>query len=247
MISVTILNKNSAGTLKKVLASLQAFEEIILLDTGSTDDSLRIAQSFSNVEIHKGVFTGFGKLHNQATSLAKNDWILSLDSDEVMTEALEKEIFLLSLKKGHIYSFPMHNYYNDKLIQCCGWYPDRHIRLFHRKDTQFTNAHVHEAIISDGLKEISLKSPVEHYSYKNISDFLTKMQRYSDLFVQENQGRKKSSLRKAIFHGLGAFMKSYFLKKGFSGGYEGFIISVYNANTAFYKYLKLHEANQKLN
>ncbi|MFT4552130.1 MAG: glycosyltransferase involved in cell wall biosynthesis [Chlamydiales bacterium] len=246
MISVTILNKDSERTLLKVLDSLKSFDDILILDTGSTDSSLEIAQRYPNVQIHKTAFTGFGELHNKASSLAKHDWILSLDSDEEMTPMLQKELQNTSFKKDCVYSFPMHNYYNGKFIKCCGWYPDRHIRLYNKTITAFTNAHVHEGIISKGLQEITLQSPVNHYSYASISDFLSKMQRYSDLFAEQNKGKKKSSLSKAILHGIGAFVKSFFIKKGLLGGYEGFVISIYNANTAFYKYLKLYEANNRL-
>jgi glycosyltransferase involved in cell wall biosynthesis len=246
MISVTILNKNSERTLQKILEALKSFDDIILLDTGSTDSSLEIAKDFSNVNIHHTAFTGFGELHNKATKLAKHDWVLSLDSDEEMTNELLSEIQNTQLNKQCVYSFPMHNYYNGKFIKWCGWYPDRHIRLYNRTITGFTNASVHEGIISEGLQQIAFNAPVNHYSYASISDFLSKMQRYSDLFAKENQGKKKSSLSKAILHALGAFIKSYLIKKGFLGGYEGFVISIYNANTAFYKYLKLYEANKRL-
>jgi hypothetical protein len=104
---------------------------------------------------------------------------------------------------------------------------------------------VHEGIISEGMREIKLKEPVHHYSYSSTSDFLQKMQRYTDLFAEQNRGKRSSSLTKAIFHGVAAFLKSYLLKRGFMGGFEGFVISVYNANTAFYKYLKLMELNRK--
>ena len=96
------------------------------------------------------------------------------------------------------------------------------------------------------MKRIEMEGSLKHYSYASISDFLTKMQSYSTLFALQNQGRKSSSPIKAILHGMFAFWKSYVLKRGFLGGYEGFVISAYNGHTAFYKYLKLYEANQKL-
>lgn len=245
MISVTILTKNSVRYLEEVLDALRSFDEVLIYDNGSIDSTLEIASKFPNVTIKKGAFLGFGPTHNHASSLARNDWILSIDSDEVVTPELAKEIAQLQLDPQAVYSFPRHNYYNGKFIRWCGWYPDRQWRLYNRKTTGFTDAQVHEAIIIKDLRNINLKSPLIHYSYGSHAEFLSKMQAYSDLFAKQNVGKKKSSPCKATLHGFFAFFKAYILKGGWKGGYEGFVISVYNGNTAFYKYLKLYEANQK--
>lgn len=242
-ISVTILTKNSSLYLKEVLTALQDFDEILIYDNGSIDQTLEIAQAFSNVKVIKGSFLGFGKTHNLASSLAKHSWILSIDSDEVVTAEMVEEIKAASLDPECVYSFPRKNYFNGKWIRWCGWHPDRQYRLYHREKTSFTNAEVHEAIEIKGMKHIPFQSSMIHYSYRNIADFLSKMQSYSDLFAKQNKGKKRSSPSKAILHGFFAFFKSYFLKKGLLGGYEGFVISLYNGHTAYYKYLKLYEAN----
>jgi glycosyltransferase involved in cell wall biosynthesis len=245
MISVTILTKNSQKYLYEVLTSVKDFEEVVLFDTGSTDNTLSIANEFPNVTIYQRNFRGFGPTHNDASGVARNDWVLSIDSDEVVTPEMFREIVGLKLDRDSVYSFPRNNYFNGKWIKWCGWYPDRQIRLYNKTKTRFTDAQVHEAIIAKDMQHIKLKSPFKHYSYEKISDFLTKMQLYSDLFAAQNKGKKTSSPWKAIQHGAFAFFKSYFLKRGFLGGYEGFVISEYNAHTAFYKYLKLYEANQE--
>lgn len=244
-ISVTILTKNSEKYLSQLLDSLTAFDEVLIYDNGSTDDTFEIAKGFSNVKIVVGPFEGFGPTHNKASSYAKHPWILSIDSDELTTPEMVKEIASLTLQEDAVYSFPRHNYFNGKFIRWCGWYPDRQRRLYHRDKTQFTNAQVHEAIITSNMRLIKLKGPLIHYSYDSIADFLSKMQSYSTLFAQQNQGKKSSSQYKALIHGLFAFIKSYILKRGFLGGYEGFVISAYNGHTAFYKYLKLYEANKR--
>ena len=245
MISVTILTKDSARTLPQALHAARSFDEVIVLDSGSSDGTLAIARGFANVQVHSTQFKGFGPLHNEAAGLARHDWILSLDSDEVMTPALCQELAALSLDPGCVYSLLMHNYYNGKWIRYCGWHPDKHARLYNRKRTRFTDAQVHEAIILDGLNEVTLSAPVEHYSYTCIADFLTKAQRYSDLFTQQHQGRTRSSVSKAVLHGLGAFLKNYLVKRGFMAGREGFVISVTSAVCGFYKYMKLLEANER--
>ncbi|NGX42706.1 MAG: putative glycosyltransferase EpsH [Chlamydiae bacterium] len=246
MISVTILTKNSPKYLQEVLSALKSFDEVVIYDNGSTDETLSIAEKFSNVTIYKEKFVGFGPTHNNASAVAKHDWILSVDSDEVVTPEMANEILQTPLDEDCVYSFPRNNFFNGKFIKWCGWYPDRRVRLYNRKHTHFSDAQVHEGVVIDNLKHISLKGPLKHYSYASIAEFLEKMQLYSDLFAKQNVGRKSSSLLKAISHGVIAFLKSYLLKRGFLGGYEGFVISLYNGHTAYYKYLKLHEANKKL-
>lgn len=243
MISVTILTKNSQKFLSEVLSSLQEFDEVVIYDNGSTDATLEIARKFSNVTIHIGPFTGFGSTHNQATSLAKNDWILSVDSDEIVTKEMVDEIKSIKLDSSCVYSFSRKNYFNGKFIKWCGWYPDRQWRLYNRKQTLFSDAQVHEGIIITNMKAVQLKSSIIHYSYSSISEFLSKMQLYTDLFAIENKGKMKSSIFKAITHGIYNFFKTYILKRGFLGGYEGLVISLYVGHTAYYKYLKLYEAN----
>ncbi|MCK4935118.1 MAG: glycosyltransferase family 2 protein [Simkaniaceae bacterium] len=245
MLSVTILTKNSAKTLDLVLQSVKFFPEILILDTGSTDSTFEIAKNYKNVKVHKTPFIGFGPLHNQMAKLATYDWILSLDSDEVLTEPLALEIQNLELDPNKVYSISFNNYFNGKHIKWCGWYPDRHVRLYNKQMTNFTNDHVHEGIILKNLEEIKLKNPINHYSYTSISDFLRKMENYSSLFATQNYQTKNSSMSKALFRGLFAFFKCYFLKRGFLGGKEGLIISIYNAQTTYYKYLKLLEQKQK--
>ena len=245
MISVCILAKNSERTLPATLESLKQFREVIVLDTGSQDHTMAIARGFPNVSLHETPFTGFGPLRNQAAALASNDWILAIDSDEVVTELLDEEIRSLSLDIGSVYEIDFHNYYNGKRILGCGWHPERHIRLYHRQRTRFSDSALHEGVLADQLRVVRLNHPIIHTPYRSISDFLFKMQHYTDLFVQENRGKLSSSFTKALSHGIAAFFRSYVLKRGVLLGREGFIISTYNANVAFYKYLKLSEENRK--
>lgn len=230
MISAAVLTKNNEKTIEACLSSIQDLPEVIILDTGSSDRTLEIAGNYPNVTIHKSPFIGFGPLKNLAAEKCSHSWILSLDADEVLTCPLPTD-----LNPECTYSFPFHNYYNGKWIKGCGWYPDRHVRLYHKSHARFSSDHVHEKI--QGGDEVKLNIPIRHYSYRDIDDFLLKMDRYSTLFAE--QSNKKSSLSKALRHSFWAFLKSYILKRGFLDGREGFIISQYNAHVAYYKYLKL--------
>ncbi|MDR2539163.1 MAG: glycosyltransferase family 2 protein [Chlamydiales bacterium] len=246
MITVIVLTKNSQETLKDTLSSVQGFPEVLVYDTGSTDATLDIAKQFSNVKIIQSEFIGFGPTRNQAAKLAAYDWVLALDSDEVLSSKLSQEILNTSLNPNFVYQIDRHNFFNDKWIKSCsGWYPDLIVRLYHRKKTQFTHSMVHEKVSSQKMQILPFSHPLFHIPYRNIHDFLKKMQIYSDLFAAQKKDSKPVSLAQAIFHGSFAFFKSYFLKKGIKQGVEGFIISVYNGQTAFYKYLKLRESQQK--
>lgn len=247
MISVTVLTKNSAETVKATLESLRAFPEVLLFDTGSTDATLEIAGKFANVRVVKESFRGFGAAHNRATELATHDWILSIDSDEIVSPALSAEILRLSPDPAAVYSLDRCNYFNGKKMKgCSGWHPDPVVRLYHRRSTAFSNDAVHEKVLAHNLKIIPLQGLLLHTPYRSIEDFLAKMQNYSTLFADQNRGKKRSSLWIALGRGLAAFLKSYFLKRGFLQGKEGLIISIYNAHTTYYKYLKLAFPNKSL-
>ena len=244
-ISVTILTKNSEETLSSTLDSLKNFSEVLVFDTGSTDSTEQICSQYPNVVFLSSTFKGFGPTHNMASSRAKNDWILSIDSDEILSSALQNELQDIQLQDNTLYSIRRHNFFNQKrIVSCAGWDPDWVTRLYHRKKASFTEDAVHEKILGKGCRSLRLKGPLYHTPYRRISDFLHKMQSYSDLFAEQNKEKKQSSVGKAILHSLLAFFKSYLLKKGVLQGKEGFIISLYNSHCTFYKYLKLDEINK---
>jgi len=240
-----MLTKNSSQTIEKVLEGIKDFDEIIILDTGSDDNTLDIVKNYKKAKVFFEKFNGYGHLRNLGAKYAKNDWILAIDSDEIININLKDEILKTKLNPSFLYGFYFHNHYNQKLIKCCGWYPEKHLRLYNKNKTKFSEDLVHEKLLDKGFKVNYFKTPIKHFPYRKIDDFLQKMSRYTTLFAIQNKDKKKSSLLKAVFHGFFAFLKSYILKKGFLAKKEGLIISVYNAHTAFYKYLKLSEINLK--
>jgi len=245
MITATILTKNSQRTLQTTLDSLQRFDEVLVLDSGSTDNTVKIAENYPNVTVHTSPFLGFGPMHNYASKLAKHDWILSIDSDEVLSDDLIDEIHDLQLNSQNIYSIRRENYFNNKRIKgCSGWHPDIVVRLYNRKKTKFSDDAVHEKVLPNELSIKELSAPIIHTPYRDINDFLKKMHTYSSLFAEQKAGQE-SSLLEAIFRSWFAFIKSYLFKRGFLYGREGFIISLYNAHTTYYKYLKLSEKNDQ--
>lgn len=244
-ISVIMLTRNSSEYLIQSLNALEMFNEIIVLDNGSTDDTLEIARSFKNVNLHTHEFIGFGPLKQLAVSLAANDWILSIDSDEIIRKKLGEEILSLSLDKESVYAIKRDNYYAERLVRCCGWNNDYVLRLFHRNKVYFNDKQVHESLIIGDAKVQKLNYSMQHYSFKNAEELIYKMQHYSTLYALENTGKKGSSVWKAWSRACFAFIKNYIFQKGFVCGYEGLLISVSNANGVFYKYIKLLEENKK--
>lgn len=242
-ISATILLNGSPKRIQQVVKALEPLDEVLIYNNGASEEVLASCRPFPNVRIASGPFTGFGPTHNKASSLARNDWILSIDSDEVPTAELVEEIQNTALDPKRVYSIPRRNFYRGKWIRGCGWWPDQALRLYNKQHTQFSDAQVHEKVETKGMSVINLKNCLQHYSYDTISDFLSKMQSYSALFAKEWAGKKNSNPCKAALHGFFAFFKSYFIKWGIRDGYEGFLISAYNGHTAFYKYLKLYETN----
>ncbi len=242
-ISVIILTKNSKKYIKKCLQSLTQFHEIIILDNESTDDTIHIAKTFSNVKIFKSKFIGFGPLKNLATEQTTNDWILSIDSDEIFNPELVDEIFNLKLDNQKIYAIKRQNYYNNKIIKCCGWNNDYVLRLFNKKMTQFNNNQVHENLEMNQLSVKKLNNTFKHYSFSNVSELLQKMDRYSTLWAKNTPYKGITPIR-AFLRGLVTFIKFYILRGGIFSGYLGFLISFLSASGVFYKYIKLYEINK---
>ena len=242
-ISVVIIAKDAQLTIKKTLDSLKKFKEVILYLNNTTDDTQIIAKQYNNTNIIKGDFIGFGPTKNKASSYASNDWILSIDSDEVLSDMFCNNLQAKTLDNNTIYSILRQNYYKDKKVKYC-WGNDNIVRLYNKLNTKFTNDQVHENIIENNKKLIRLQGTVKHYPYNNISDFIKKLDHYSTIYAIDNKNKKKSSPLKALFNAWFSFFKTYFIKKGFLDGYVGLIIAFSHMATNFYKYMKLYEYNK---
>ena len=219
---------------------------MIVLDNGSSDATMEIAQEFSNVTIYKHNFIGFGPLKKLAVSYARNEWILSIDSDEIFSEALVEEISNLKLDKDNVYSILRDNYYNKKLVKCCGWDNDYVERLFNKRVVNFNDKQVHESLdITPSIKIKKLNNSFKHYTFDSADQLLSKMNSYAKLYAKEHKNLKHSSPFKAFSKATFAFFKNYILQKGFLSGNEGLLIAISNANGVFYKYIILYEENKK--
>ncbi len=242
-VSAVMIVKNGARTIRKSLESLREFDDVIVYDNGSTDETRSIAREFPNVNLIEGEFDGFGMTKNRAASFAKHDWVLIIDSDEVVDERLLHALKTKRLDSQTIYIVNFLAYYKDIQIRHCGWNNQKIRRLYNKSVTSFNDNAVHENIIDEGMRKELIEGNMKHYSYMNISDFIVKLDRYSTLFANDNVGKKKSSPAKAFFNGLYSFFRTYILKRGFLDGYAGLIIAFSHMATNFYKYIKLYEMN----
>lgn len=244
MISVVILTKNSAKYIERCLGVLQDFPEVVLVDNGSTDQTMEIAAKFVNVKIYQREFCGFGPLKNIGASLASHDWVFFVDSDEIVSPELAQKILRQQLNEQEVYRFYRKNFYAGHLIDGCNWDNDYVVRLYNRKITRFNDNQVHESIQTNNLKITNLNdknSFIYHFPYSNTRQLMAKLEHYADLYAKNKLGHKKVKLWTIPFRFFMAFIKSYLLKKGFKYGYEGFLISSYNAMGVLVKYLKLYE------
>lgn len=242
-VSAVMIVRNGAKTIRRSLESLNAFDDVIVYDNGSTDGTLTIAKDFSNVRVIEGFFDGFGTTKNRAAAYAKHDWVLIIDSDEVVDEALLQALQTNKLDPNTIYIVNFLAYYKEIPIRHSGWNNQKIRRLYNKTVTRFNDNAVHENIIDEGMTKAPIGGNIKHYSYSSISDFIVKLDRYSTLFAQDNVGKRRSSPAKAFFNGLYSFFRTYVLKRGFLDGYAGLIIAFSHAATNFYKYIKLYEMN----
>lgn len=245
-ISVTILTKNSSRYIEACLSSVADFDEVVILDNGSTDNTLEIATRFANVKIFKSEFIGFGPLKNLAQSHTSHEWILSIDSDEVLTPQLYQAIRDTALDDRYIYGFNRLNHFKGKPIRCCGWDKDTVKRLYNKTHTQFDNAQVHESLQMQGLTLKLIQGNLLHYSYDSVEELIDKLQKYSTLWAEQNYQKKTSNMFKATYKSLFTFLKNYLLQKGILYGGIGLLISICAAFGVFAKYAKLQMLYKKV-
>ena len=222
------------------MQSVAFADQIVVLDSGSTDDTLEIAKKMG---AQVGVSTdwpGFGVQKNRALALANCDWILSIDADERLTAELQTEIKdVLNQPKFDAYSLPRLSSYCGQYMRHSGWYPDRVTRLFKRGSAHFSDDVVHEKLITS-TPVGQLNAHMLHESFTSFESVLDKANRYSTAGAQLLFNRnKKASLGKALGHGLWAFFRTYVLRLGFLDGRMGLVLAISNAEGTYYRYLKL--------
>ena len=244
-LSVIVITKNEALNIRDCLESVKWADEIIVVDSGSTDDTVAICREFTQ-HVYSHDWPGFGIQKNRALSYASKDWVLSLDADERITPELRTEIeATLRDGKAQGYEVPRLSSFCGRFMHHSGWYPDYVLRLFRRGTAHFSDNLVHEKLLMESKPE-KLKNLMLHYAFENLEEVMHKTNQYSTAGAQmQFQRGRSSSLSGAVVRGLWSFVRTYVLRAGFLDGREGFILAVSNAEGTYYRYLKLMLLNQK--
>ncbi len=246
-LSVAIITKNEEANLPLCLKSISFAEQVVIVDSGSEDGTVKIAVEFGCDVFHEP-FKGFGLQKQSAINHCRHDWVFVLDADERIPEGTAEVIKNIVLKKEAFaagYSFPRKNYFQGRWIRHMGWWPDRIVRLFRKGSGRMAETAVHEAVIVNGEIE-ELDVPIEHFTESRMSKILIKIDRYSTLGAEEafKEGRK-ASVWSATLRAVLAFSQNYFLKLGFLDGRQGFVLSVTDSVNKFFKYAKLSELSRR--
>jgi glycosyltransferase involved in cell wall biosynthesis len=241
-ISATIITFNEERNVARVIESLRCCDEILVLDSGSNDRTAEIATKLG-ARVVEASWHGYAAQKNIAAELATNDWILALDADESLSEALEAEIWQIkkSGAKFDGYTVPRLAQYLGRWILHSGWHPDRKVRLFDRRKAKWVGDFVHESVRVDGPVG-ELKSNLLHFTCNSLSEHLRSMDRYTTLAAQELVARRKNiTWSLLLFDPPWTFFRTYFMKLGFLDGPEGLAIAYMAAFYNFVKYFKARD------
>lgn len=245
-LSVVMIAKNAADLLPDCLASVAFADEIVLLDSGSQDDTVDIARRAGVNVFTDTDWQGYGIQRQRAQAHANGDYILMIDTDERVTPELARAIqsVLASPQPDAIYSIARRNYFLGRFMRHSGWYPDRVMRLYPREKFQYNRNAVHESLESAGAPVINLDGDLLHLTCRDFASFQQKQLNYAAAWARErHQHGKKTSLIAIFAHTLGAFAKTLLLRGGVLDGKQGWLLAVVNAQYTFNKYTGLWALN----
>ncbi len=244
-LSVLIIAGNEEKNIKDCLESVKWAEDIIVIDSESKDRTIEIAKTYTqNVFINK--WEGFAAQRRFSLSKAKNDWVLSLDSDERVSPELKEEIIHTIKTQTDIVGFyiPRRNYFLDKIIKSCRWYPDYQLRLFKLKSAGVSDRKVHEGFFVEG-KTGKLKSDIIHFTHQSIHETILKINSYSTLNAEERVNGKKVKSYHLVLNPFAAFLNHFISRKGYKDGIHGLMVSLIHAMTNMLTYMKIWELQHK--
>ena len=230
-LTVTVITRNEAANLAGALESVKWADEIVVVDSRSSDETVEIARRYATrVEVHD--WKGYSAQRNYAAEIAANDWILAIDADERVPQALADEILEILRTGPNVrgYRMPRVSFYLGRWIKGTDWYPDYQLRLYDRRVGQFNGKRVHESVeLSDG-RPGTLKNDLQHYPYRDISDHVTSIDHYTTLAAEEwSAAGRRTGVLDVVLHPPAAFLRNYILRGGFRDGMPGFLISVLNS------------------
>ena len=242
-LSATIITFNEEKNIARAINSLKFADEVIVVDTNSTDSTVKVSRGLSAV-VYSHHFEGYGQQKNYAASLATNDWILSIDADEEVTEELKQSILntIYNYKEGDpvVYSLNRQTSFCGKFIRHGGWYPDHLARLYKKNSAAWTTPNVHEELLPmrRDSKIGKLMGHLNHYSFPNVLSQIERNIKYAKLGAKELLERKKRrpNVVELLLRPIGKFIECYIVKRGFLDGLAGLTIAINAAYSMFIKY-----------
>ncbi|WP_404464653.1 glycosyltransferase family 2 protein [Vreelandella aquamarina] len=240
-ISAVLIVKNEAHHLRECLETLTWADEIVVLDAGSQDETCAIAREFTqNVSVNAD-WQGFGIQRQRAEALANGEWIFMVDADERVTPELRDSIQAAIQQPPAAYSVSRLSWCFGRFIRHSGWYPDRVLRLYPKRQAGYNASLVHEKLVVEaGLSEKPLSGDLLHYTYRDLRHYLEKSAHYAQAWAEQRAAQgKTATLWQGISHGLACFLKMYVLKAGFKDGKQGLLLALLSAHSTFAKYADL--------
>ena len=241
-ISAVLIALDEERNIGAALESLAWADEVLVIDGGSRDNTIAECRT-RGAKVIEHAFSNYVDQKNFALDEASHNWVLSLDADERVTNALTEEIQSMALSgfQAQGYRIPRVSYYLGRFVRSTAWYPDHQLRLFDRRQGRWQGQYVHESVRINA-EAGKLRGEILHYSYDSISDHASRLNRYSGLAAEQmcDAGRRSSLFPALVFPPF-VFLKNYVIKAGFTDGSVGFIVSVMNAYYVFLKYIKLWE------
>jgi glycosyltransferase involved in cell wall biosynthesis len=241
-LSVTVIARDEAADIDAALRSIAWADEIIVVDSGSTDDTVAIARRHTERVLQRD-WPGYPAQKNHAASIASHDWILSLDADERVTPELAAEIqAVMAGAPAHSgFGIPRVTWHLGRWIRTTDWYPDQQLRLYDRRAAEWTGRYVHESVTVRGSTGV-LRGELQHFAYRDIADHLETIDRYTTYAARQMQedGRRAGWLQLAGHPPL-AFLRNYLAHGGIRDGIPGLVVSTLNSYYVFLKFAKLWE------
>jgi (heptosyl)LPS beta-1,4-glucosyltransferase len=244
-VSVTVITKNEAADIGRALASVGWADEIIVVDSGSADDTAAIARRYTDRVVVRD-WPGYAAQKTYAGSIASNDWILSIDADEVVTPELAHEVraTLATDPSEAAFRIPRVTWYLGRWVRTTDWYPDYQIRLYDRRRADWADRYVHESVTPRGPVG-RLRGEFQHYAYRDISDHLETIDRYTTYAARQmHEAGRRAGFFELAAHPPLAFLRNYIARGGIRDGIAGLIISALNSYYVFLKFAKLWERDR---
>ena len=242
-LSAVLIVKNEEATLAACLEKLRWADEIVVVDSGSSDNTLEVARQYTPHVYVEADWQGYGVQRQRAQAKASGDWVLMVDADEHITDELRQEIqhIVRNNDQTKVYAVPRLTWCFGGYIRHSGWYPDYNVRLYPRQVAQYGAERVHEKLHYPQTVEVHhLQGDLIHYTYRDLEHYLVKSAHYAkEWAVQRAAQGKSSSLLRGVLHGIGCFVKMYILRAGFLDGRQGLLLAALSAHSTFVKYADL--------